>query len=846
MLGWLPADESVVTSPKVVMTDWVNRRLYVQHAGRLTEFDLSGSFPEPLRSVAFHLESGQIGPYTAVVDSDLRLAWILDHDLNGEETGCHQCALIRLFDLETMKFRPQVWNLGLMVPSLFALGIARVAKDHRLYVAGNLGSPYIKPVSTNLVTPPVMPSILLSLDDANPGAQPVWKRPMTRECLFPMASSGVGVGLFPVKNGRAVFLACIRPELQGGAAIRSPGQSALLRIWVDPDADDVEALGFPVETYPVSGSYMSGQGLNGLAVFDPGAERMFVLSQSASTPGAAVFDGRLSAWVGFIPAQSEYASALGVDAVSGHVLMRADFENVVLADGRTTPVSQGKLISLRTLGAGPIAFDPVTHFAYVVARNPAGRMRVAVFADRSAVTVPPPPPCWDCLTVDVPESAATTSGWAGAVGGFGARASLVGGWGGASEPVRRPMDNNSIVRPIVAGAGVSPGDRSLTAANVPRLDVRNVSVGAAAQAVAPDPLTENEWRSRRNTIVDTAGAAGGAGGQAVAAAEWPWPAKSCLDGGGTPTEPSPGGEEPGGAASSVRCDLEKMYGSASASVGRSAIDGLLVGSSEFSSSARRDAERGMLAEASTTARGIHITAPGGAELSIGRVTATATVAAYGRPGTARASWTRVLEDVVLRDGAGAEKFRCPKECSLESLAKAVNDNASLKMRIILPTADIQATRGGAFASVAKSEADYVDRLTMENESSEAVPGLEVMVFNDYAEKSRLHVQLAAVHLSSIYWVRPRTAGGIQPSPAPTPSGPTPILGRIPSVLGEHFERTDEVFDGPLPYRVLRTALLLVRSPKQAFLVSLVFALFGAAGASVWRRRELVRLLSGGS
>src|SRR5258708_18608537 len=113
------------------------------------------------------------------------------------------------------------------------------------------------------------------------------------------------------------------------------------------------------------------------------------------------------------------------------------------------------------------------------------------------------------------------------------------------------------------------------------------------------------------------------------------------------------------------------------------------------------------------------------------------------------------------------------------------------VRLRAPTPDRRATPRGAFAGIQKSNGDYYNDLNINNLNSHAVPGLEAILINDTVEKSRLHMQFAAIEAYSIYGISPIGGGGdfFRPPPPQTgsvgaaPTGPVSRRGPPDVVVG---------------------------------------------------------------
>ena len=147
----------------------------------------------------------------------------------------------------------------------------------------------------------------------------------------------------------------------------------------------------------------------------------------------------------------------------------------------------------------------------------------------------------------------------------------------------------------------------------------------------------------------------------------------------------------------------------------------------------------------------------------------------------------------------------------------------------------------------------------------AVPALELNVFNDGQEKSRLILQFAAIQANSIYTISPQQPPGPEPGevqvppvtdevpvddvPAPSLGGGTtgdipvsdiPTTDAAPEDVAPPTESipvaSTQVVDGVLAF--------LKRSPQEAVLVALVWLTFAGAGWAIFRRHHLLEVLGG--
>jgi hypothetical protein len=413
--------------------------------------------------------------------------------------------------------------------------------------------------------------------------------------------------------------------------------------------------------------------------------------------------------------------------------------------------------------------------------------------------------------------------------------------------------------------GIGPGDRGFTFANVPSLDLRQVGSSATAQALSPDSNTEEEHRTRQRelgekchaTAEDVRNSAGEDYGDAVetqcpsvdptlqstsASAAWPWRPLGCLDAEGQKIH-----DDADGAAghAEITCDLNEQSAHSVTSFGAFSADGVSVGSVAVDAKASRSKTEGAVTEITAAARTVEITGPDGSTVSIGVIRSVVRALAHGRNTSAHIDYHRFLEKVIIRDKKGREtqKVDACADHECDPVLTAMNLALGPRVRVYQPAEAQRQTPGGAFAGVEKSDVEYYNALTVQNDDSRAVPGLEVLFFNDSSEKSRLVLQFAAVEASSIYTISRAEdvfppdiippapipeLPGIPPQPAPVGPAPQPPRPESPIVQAVGLPGS---------------FVLLVRSPEEAFHMALTLLLFIGAVAIIVRRRALRRLLA---
>ena len=635
-----------------------------------------------------------------------------------------------------------------------------------------------------------------------------------------------------------------------------------MRLTIDPKGDQEAAQGFQTDFFPISGSYsVTSYGVVGAAVFDPVSERFFINSVSATTPGTWVFDGKLSAWVGFIAAPDRNNHFLGLDTATGRLYMASrdgdggkDGGYLLVVDGRATPIPQGTLYP----GLGTFGFitpDPASGrlFAQMelskLGYGKKGEKGFVVLEDNTPLPERPERIDYDSLTSDLPEGPRTTTSYSAGVNGFGTRTILVGGYGGLVTVSGVPLLNGQ----------VRSGDRGATFARLPSVDLRSVGASASAHAMVPDANTQAEFE------------------QAGQGQEWPWRAVSCLDGNGTAVKDE---DVQQAGYARVECDLAKGTVAATSTFGRVDAAGVSVAGSVIHATAYRDEKKGTVTEVVAEAKGIEVPTPQGT-LSIAKVTSYATTVAHGHRGTAKTQWFRVISGVEVRDADGEVTQTIggcdsrEKENPCEDLESEVNRLAPTRLRASLPKPSQEQTPRGAFAGVQQNDRDFYNSRTVNNqgavfeneEGSRPVPGLELNVYNDGQEKSRLVLQLAAIQANSIYTISPEAPPDTKPpvDVPDVPEGAPAGTGSVGSLGGaatgdvpiSDIPTADDaaIEDAPAPTDAVPVATtqavdgvlaFLRRTPQEALLVALVWLTFAGAGWALFRRHQLLKVLGGTS
>ncbi|MGH2785989.1 MAG: hypothetical protein ACRDJ1_12060 [Actinomycetota bacterium] len=866
-LGRLPLPKEVNepgrdTQTEVFLVLPQHRRMYLKFTrGQsiwVREYDLDPRIPQPLREA--EMAHGQeIGPFYAfsrnkTAYDSIRDRFVVLAIASGDVAGCPDdptCSsgsgapgVVKLFgfDRKTLK-RSSVFNLSVTMPGFTPQGMSYSATDDLIYLVGDVNpAGYVNPNDFLQGNNPRTFPVAVAAIEPETGRMR-WIK-IVPECPVLMTTQFLGAAVYRSASTSSLYFACT--QTGGINTPPYPEPSGVARVWIDPKASLAQAASFATEYFPISGSYTTGGGISGVAAFDQSTDRFFMQSQSESLPGVWVFDGRLSGWVGFIGALDLTIAYAGINQLTGRYYIGGS-QYMIPVEGRHTPVPQGRVVDVPAIQSQLYIDDPTARILLAAQHPKTHQLEWLVYQDLAPVSPPPRSVEYDELTTDLRESAATISTYSGSLNGFGMQVVLAGGTGAIVDPYCVDVQDFgcSSFRQALRDAinlSPSPGPKSVFAARIPTLDVRNVGAAAGARALAPDPVTEGEYE----TIVEAlaaqtrGGEEGGEGDAVKAQLAWPHLGTFCIDAGDDAKQDATSSR---GGIARVSCDLAKQRATGTTSFESLAVDGLSVGYSSFEAESHRDPKFGIVTTATAIAGGIRIDVGGAAGVDIARVVARSSTAAHGSKGTAKATWERIFEGVVVRNGTGDVIFECAAaaECDPGQAVAAMNEALKSRVHVSLPVAELIKTPGGAYAAVQEREGDFYNGLVTNDETSKAVPGLEVILYNDTKVKSRVLVQLAAIQASSIYGITPLSK--VEAPPVPGLPLPLPSLAPVPPIIDGGTVVPPAVSSGS-GSRLARTAVFLIRSPKDAFLFGLTILLLGTAVASAWRRRVLMRHLSG--
>lgn len=839
--------------------DETRRLLYVNDGSDIVEYDLRHPYGDmEVRRKKFAFEGV---PLDTAFDPAARTLFVATRE-SGFNAACSGCSVIVELNLKTLTLGSRRWDIASVIPGLWLQGFDYSARDRRIYLQGKMTGGLAGDLSeSGVLNPPLLPVVVAAVDvDAPPGPGAVaWVR-MLPTCSIPLGD------VYASQRYPMLYVPCVRQDEPFSGTPMLPGRVGVARLTVPSSGNALPEL--REEFFRASGSFSTSSGITGMSLFDPVSERMFLTSRSFRVPGVWVFDGRLSAWAGFVPTDGSSNLGLGVNPETGHLLIK-DSTALRVSNAWATPVPQGEAYDVSAVTSipnmstrgGKFLFDPPTKrvFATIVStvdgRTFFGAFRVTRPLEASEEV------CWDCLTDDIAESPETLTTFAGSASGFGARSVVVGGLGGVSSAARSGFVGKQIQQQGGATPGLAPGDRGFWAGHLRLLDLRNVGATGQAQALELDGLSANEHRTVHGQV-----AGAGPSQQDLQmlppplqrpfdALAWPWQPAFCLASEGETSadtaELPAGGSQigPPSGDAAVACDMEQTTADAQADLGVVRAGVVSVARSSVEGHAVRLPGK-VEVQATAAAQGVEVKVDGSGTLRIGDVRMQVTARAGGRTGTSDVTWRRSLEAVELRNAAGEVVVACGANCDPHVVAEHVNDVFGADLRMSVPDPEVIESPKGAFAGFWEGFSGYVNDLVMNNDVSRAVSAIQFELMTDTGEKSRTFVQVAAVEASAIYGITKGPSDACllidcDPDPCGSacgndPDPPAPVVDLDPSPPS--LDDTPEPFipdDTPLSEAIVRTAIFIARSPKDAVSMILIMSMAGWL-TLLWHRRASLR------
>lgn len=505
-----------------------------------------------------------------------------------------------------------------------------------------------------------------------------------------------------------------------------------------------------------------------------------------------VFDVLHRAWTGRLVLGSGGFGGGGVDPASGRIYVYAGRDlglRVIDPSGlpavvRANPVGIGDTPPTMT----ELTVDPLTR-RVVRAGGPGGHL--VIYEDRIPPFVPAPPVDPDDKTHDIDEGDAVQVTHTAAGSAYGARVQLARGLRGL------PLGGAAAQFLDATPFRIEGGDRGLFLSQIRQAMVtgqsRQGDATASANAARMGESTESDVRAKYDAVMGpiTEGA------DESAECDQSSPGPECLEfdtlvqsvGALRESQCSNfgGADDPNSASepgSSVECrplDRASAWSSSSAEQPGQAGPVLFgVAHTEATVDAVKDPAGGVVTTSSAVARGVNITIPNAGSLSIGEIESTAVSRAMGRPdtdgvdcseeptpvGCTKSTLHTVAKNVRILDASGEETlFSCgvtgadadpDDNCDLSEVAREVNQYFASSIRARGPRQELDPlvvnSPGGARAVVTKDFYAFANDLTLHGDAQREVTGLELTIYNDNWEPSRVIVELAGVYSEAQYQI----------------------------------------------------------------------------------------------
>ena len=714
------------------------------------------------------------------------------------------------------------------------------------------------------------------------------------------------------RSGDAVFAVCQKSTPAVSGAISSSAYTLVARAPLDTSG----RLGATPTEIPEIGSVFG-------SILDPAAGLALIPSPDpAYDLGAYVMDVNTGLFRGFVPTSNDQnitgtsaIRAFGVNAQTGRLYMQTH-EGLIASDYRHLPVPVG--LSYYNLAdtasnepASPqlISVDPLRSRIYVPDFS-TNVPTIAVYQDDLPPIGVSSPVNPDNSTTDTPEiPGVTAANYSGAGDAFGARVLSVGGVNRVLESRLGSCGANSVTGNQQADAIVNcpydvldnPGDRDWYFGHVAEGSLTNVGASAVASAFDVDTTTAKDLQSDDvyGTTVTPPTASPVAGVTpnpiTVPGAAGPYPSPSpapavspppiaqfpvdraqdmprCQDFGGTPAK---NGESHGFGNASANCDQNDGQVSAAGTFTPSngALD---VVANPMTSTASVQVLHSVAAGVTTTVkaavRNVHLPPVSDPTVYIREIDTTATTVAHGRPGTASGTFQRKIYGFSsLGPPGSAASYSCSDDsatpCNPAKVAAALTaafNMAGFNAAAYVPAPDgqyLNGTPGGYQAAVTKDQVLQASDATVNDDNSDAVTGLAVVLYNDgSAGRSREILQFAGVHAESHYGIYALGStvdsfAGSSPSDAGAPStgtagvvgDTTPLSSAGPVVAPLPSSKTNPLV--AIAHHIADVFQegwrLLVSDPKTAALLAGVWGLLGMPVYLAIRRRSLVSKIARG-
>lgn len=551
---------------------------------------------------------------------------------------------------------------------------------------------------------------------------------------------------------------------------------------VDSSGGDPTA-NITTEFHPFAGNLDTG-----FAMGDAAGDRAGVGVTGGGKQRFFVFDARNRAWVGSMLMGGINTGGGGVDSATGRFYVASQNEGIRFVDAAGLPpvLSRPIVLGFDPGGILPeLAVDPLTRRVAIAGprfTTTAGFVRdhLWIYEDQTLAFVPSEPRNPDDETTDIDEVRAEQVSHTGFGSAYGAHAMLVRGVGGVplAPSVNQGLSGSDKTAPL----RLESGDRGLFLSQISRAELSGETdrgaAAAGAAAAALDPATAADLKGKYGYLTGPIGVGGGEGqceqdtpdGQCLAFDDVVGRAghlqeSTCYDF-GNEDDPKQTTEQ-GSTVSCHRLDNVAASSSASAAppVGTTDIS-FSVGHTESRVHTVKVPAGGIKTTSISVARGVVLRLPGLGGLAIGEISAEAVSKAAGRPKSAESRLSTVAKNVRITDATGRVVFSCGitgldatdgdqgEQCGAGDVALGINRYLSPRVTARGPRPDLRPlifnSPGGAQAIVAKDLYAYWNDATLNGDAQREVSALDLVVYNDADQPSRLTLQLAGVYAEAQY------------------------------------------------------------------------------------------------
>jgi hypothetical protein len=498
------------------------------------------------------------------------------------------------------------------------------------------------------------------------------------------------------------------------------------------------------------------------SLVDEVAGRLFLITRAGEMWG---FDTATMSFVGVVAAAVQGAgngdAAYGVDETSGRVFFLSPSYGLGVAEGRFFPIPQARVIpGTNSRAQERILSDTATGRVYVLPADSGGNPAPEyTIYQASPAPVPPAKPSPDRNTIDRTEQAGVTdSRFFGSGTGYGARVLLANGI--------------STVAPVAGVGGQAPTaeaiskyvnskcgftDRELNAGRVGKAEYDTGSTAASAIAVGVDDRTQLDLArpSRCDFNVRDGKSEVFPGIFSLspvlanqAGPGWNRQPATCTSSSGGEAQDGQGIDpagQPAFGTSDVSCPLPG--GTLKATAVSTLTGAVSVGKAITTTEIKREA-RGLVSRTVAVAQDIDIAF---GAVHIDQVQSIAESVSNGRPHTGPMS----SHDITIKGLSIAGNKLCT-DCNTDTVVAVLNQAASGRAQFRsgggIDQDLLAGSKGGALTAVQKSEQRQASDRALVGDTTNEVPGLEMIVYNDnyYWGRARQLYQFAGVATSATY------------------------------------------------------------------------------------------------